>query len=266
MEIISSRDQTVKDCLIEHNFSKKVIRSLKYVYVLNKEVRLWQEVKKGDVLTIPIKEEISDVIPRKGNINIVYEDNFILIVNKPEKMSSQPNIGHYEDSLANYIKYYYEENNINSTIHLVNRLDYDTSGLVLVAKSSYIHNLFKKVDIIKKYYAVVSGIIKEDGIIKAPIIRDGKIRVVGGNKMAITEYKVIESKTNTLLDILLHTGRTHQIRVHMKYINHPIVGDSLYGSGDNLALESYYLKFIHPITKNVIEIKLDLENRLKEVI
>ncbi len=266
MEIISSRDQTVKDCLIEYNFSRKVIRSLKYVYVLNKEVRLWQEVKKGDVLTIPIKEEISDVIPRKGNINIVYEDEFILIVNKPEKMSSQPNIGHYEDSLANYIKYYYEENNINSTIHLVNRLDYDTSGLVLVAKSSYIHNLFKKVDIIKKYYAVVSGIIKDDGIINAPIVRDGKIRVVGGNKMAITEYKVIESKTNTLLDILLHTGRTHQIRVHMKYINHPIVGDSLYGSGDNLALESYYLKFIHPITKNVIEVKLDLENRLKEVI
>ncbi len=266
MEIISNRDQTVKDCLIEHNFSRKVIRSLKFVYVNDKEVRLWQDVKKGDTLIVPIKDETSDVIPTKGNINIIYEDDYILIVNKPAKISSQPNLGHYTDSLSNYIKYYYEENNINSTVHLVNRLDYDTSGLVLVAKSSYIHNLFKKVDIEKKYYAVVSGIIKDSGIIEAPIIRDGKIRVVGGNKLAITEYKVIEAKTNTLLDIKLHTGRTHQIRVHMKYINHPIIGDPLYGDGDNLALESYYLKFIHPITKREIEVKLDLENRLMEVI
>ena len=266
MEIKSSKKQIVRDCLIEHNFSRKVIRSLKYVYVNNKEVRLWQEVNEGDTLVVPIKEETSDVIPTKGSLDIIYEDNYLLIVNKPSKMSTQPNIGHYEDSLANYIKYYFEENNINSTVHLVNRLDYDTSGLVLVAKSSYIHNLFKKVNIEKRYYAVVSGIIESNGIINAPIIRDGKIRVVGGSKEAITEYRVIESKTNTLLDVILHTGRTHQIRVHMKYINHPIVGDPLYGYGDNLALESYYLKFVHPITEELIEEKIELENRLKEVI
>ena len=266
MKIVSSKKQIVRDCLIEHNFSRKVIRSLKYVYVNDKEVRLWQEVNEGDTLDVPVKEETSDVISTKGSLNIVYEDDDILIVNKPHKMSTQPNIGHYTDSLANYIKYYFEENNINSTVHLVNRLDYDTSGLVLVAKSSYIHNLFKKVNIEKKYYAVVSGVVKESGRIDAPIIRDGKIRVVGGDKRAITEYRVIETKTNTLLDITLHTGRTHQIRVHMKYINHPIVGDPLYGYGDNLALESYYLKFIHPITNKLIEVKLDLEKELKEVI
>ena len=266
MEIVCKKDQTVKDCLIEYNFSKKVIRSLKYVYVDDKEVRLWQTVNACDVLVVPIKEELSDVTPTKGEIDVKYEDEYILIVNKKNKVSTQPNIGHYTDSLANYIKYYFEENNINSTVHLVNRLDYETSGLVLVAKSSYIHNLFKKIDIEKKYYAVCEGIIDNDGIIEEPIVRDGKTRVVGGSKLAITEYHVLDKKTNTLLECILHTGRTHQIRVHLKHINHPLVGDNLYGEGDNLALQSYYLKFKHPIYDKIIEVKLELEDRLKEVI
>ena len=266
MEIVSKKSQTVKDCLIEYNFSKKVIRSLKYVYVNDKEVRLWQTVNAGDILVVPIKEEESDVIATKGEIDIKYEDEYILIVNKKNKVSTQPNVGHYTDSLANYIKFYFEENNINSTVHLVNRLDYETSGLVLVAKSSYIHNLFKKIDIEKKYYAVCEGIIDSDGIIEEPIVRDGKIRVVGGDKLAITEYHILDKKTNTLLECILHTGRTHQIRVHLKHINHPLVGDNLYGEGDNLALQSYYLKFKHPIYDKVIEVKLELEDRLKEVI
>ena len=266
MLIKNTKKQTVKELLIEYNFSKKVIRGLKFVYVNNEEIRLWMEIEKDMVVDVPIKDEKSDVIPTKGSIDIIYEDDDLLIVNKPNKVSTQPNIGHYDDSLANYIKYYFEANNINSTVHLVNRLDYETSGLVLVAKSSYVHNLFKKVDIIKKYYAVCSGIIDSDGIIEKPIIRDGKIRVIGGSKMAKTEYHVLESKTNTLLDIKLYTGRTHQIRVHMKSINHPVIGDNLYGDGENLALQSYYLSFIHPISNKKIEVKLDLENRLKEVI
>ena len=264
MEIVNKKNQTVRECLEEYNFSRKVIRSLKYVYINNMEVRLWQETKEGDILVVPIKDETSDVIPTKGNLDIIYEDEYILIVNKKNKVSTQPNIGHYYDSLANYIKYYFEENNINSTVHLVNRLDFETSGLVLVAKSSYIHNLFKKIDITKKYYAVVEGIIDSDGIIEKPIIREGKIRVIGGDKLSITEYHVIDKKTNTLLDIILHTGRTHQIRVHMKSINHPVLGDNLYGNGDNLALQSYYLKFKHPTRDKIIEVSIELEERLKE--
>jgi len=266
MIIKSSKKQTVKDCLIENNFSRKVIRSLKFVYVDNKEVRLWQEVLENTIIDVPIKDETSDVIPTKGNLNIVYEDPYIMVINKPNKMSTQPNIGHYTDSLANYIKYYFEEHNIDNTVHLVNRLDFETSGLVLVAKSSYIHNLFKKVKINKKYYAVVEGLLDSDGIIEKPIIRDGKYRVIGGDKLAITEYKILKKNKNTLIECILHTGRTHQIRVHMKSIGHAIVGDNLYGVGDNLALESYYLSFIHPITNNNIEIKIDLESRLSEVI
>lgn len=266
MIIKASKKETIKECLEENNFSRKVIRSLDFCYVDNKEFRLWMTVEKDTLVDVPIKKEESDVIPTKGDVDIVYEDNDLLIVNKKNKMSTQPNIGHYTDSLSNYIKYYFDSNNIDSTVHLVNRLDYETSGLVLVAKSSYVHNLFKKVKITKKYYAVVSGIIDKDGIIEKPIIREGKYRVIGGEKMAITEYHVIESKTNTLVECILHTGRTHQIRVHMKSIDHPIVGDNLYGFGDNLALQSYYLSFIHPISKKEIEVKLDLENRLKEVI
>ena len=266
MIIKAKKRQTVKECLIDYNFSKKVIRYLKYVYVDNKEYRLWMEVDENTIIDVPIKDEVSDVIPTKGIIDIVYEDEDILIVNKKNKMSTQPNVGHYEDSLANYIKYYFEENDINSTVHLVNRLDFETSGLVLVAKSSYVHNLFKKVKILKKYYAVVSGIIESDGIIDKPIIRDGAIRVIGGNKKSITEYHVIRHNVNTLVECILHTGRTHQIRVHFKSINHPVVGDNLYGEGSNLALQSYYLEFIHPVTDKNIKVELDLEDRLKEVI
>ena len=266
MIVRSSKTQTAKECLEENGFSKKVIRSLKYVIVDGIEVRLWMNVEENKNIIVPLKEETSDCISTKGELDILYEDEYILIVNKKNKVSSQPNVGHYTDSLANNIKYYYETKGINNTVHLVNRLDYETSGLVLVAKSSYIHNLFKKVDIIKKYYAVVEGILDNDGIIEKPIIRDGKIRVIGGEKNAITEYHVLNKKTNTLIECILHTGRTHQIRVHMKSINHPVVGDNLYGNGDNLALQSYYLKFIHPITKDNIEVKLELEERLKEVI
>ena len=266
MIIRSSKCQTVKECLEENNFSRKKIRSLKYVIVDGKEVRLWMNVDSNVDIIVPLKEEESDCISTKGELDIRYEDDDILIVNKKNKISTQPNIGHYSDSLANNIKYYFEENNINSTVHLVNRLDFETSGLVLVAKSSYVHNLFKRIDIKKKYYAVVEGIVENDGIIEKPIIRDGKIRVIGGDKMAITEYHVIKYNTNTLIECILHTGRTHQIRVHMKSINHPIVGDNLYGNGDNLALQSYYLEFIHPITKKEIKVELDLEERLKEVI
>ena len=266
MIIRSSKHQTVKECLEENNFSKKVIRSLKYVIVDGIEIRLWMDVEPNKDIIVPLKEEVSDCISTKGELDIKYEDDYILIVNKKNKVSSQPNVGHYTDSLANNIKYYYEEKGINNTVHLVNRLDFETSGLVLVAKTSYIHNLFKKVDIKKKYYAVVEGIIDSDGIIDKPIIKDGKIRVIGGDRQAITEYHVLECKTNTLIECILHTGRTHQIRVHMKSINHPVIGDNLYGNGDNLALESYYLEFIHPITKENIKVELELEDRLKEVI
>lgn len=264
MRIISSKKQTVKECLEENNFSRKVIRGLDCVYVDNKEIRLWMEIEENTIIDVPIKKEESDIIPTKGEIDIIYEDNDILIVNKKNKVSTQPNIGHYTDSLANFIKYYFEEHNIDSTVHLVNRLDFETSGLVLVAKSSYVHNLFKKVKILKKYYAVCEGIIDDDGIIEKPIIREGKFRIIGGDKIAITEYKVLKKNKNTLIECILHTGRTHQIRVHMKSINHPVVGDNLYGSGDDLALQSYFLEFIHPITKKEIKVELELENRLLE--
>ena len=117
MIIKTSKKETIKECLEENNFSRKVIRSLDFCYVDNKEFRLWMTVEKDTLVDVPIKKEESDVIPTKGDIDIVYEDNDLLIVNKKNKMSTQPNIGHYTDSLSNYIKYYFDSNNIDKSTY-----------------------------------------------------------------------------------------------------------------------------------------------------
>ena len=267
MKIVSSKRQTIKECLEENNFSKHIIRNMKknHISIGTEKKRLWETVLEKETLEIGFGIEESTIIPVKGDINVVFEDEYILIVNKPNNQASMPNRGHYKTSLANYVKYYFERNKIFNTIHLVNRLDYPTSGLVLIAKNKLIHGLLFKTDIKKKYYAVVVGKI-ESGVIEKPIQKDNNKRTIGGDTMAKTEYNVIKHKTNSLLDINLITGRTHQIRVHMAYLNHPIVGDKLYGSGQDLALQSYYLQFIHPITKNDMVIQIDLEERLESKI
>lgn len=261
MKIICKKKQTIKECLKENNVSRHFIRSIKTVMVNDLEKRLWEEIEENQVIEINIIEE-SMIVPTEGNLNIIYEDDDILVVNKPHDMASMPNRGHYRNSLANYVKYYFETKKINSTIHLVNRLDYLTSGLVLIAKNKLIHALFSKIEIKKKYYAVVNGII-ESGIIEKPISKiDGRWQV-GGDAYAKTKYEVLEQKKNTLLDIELFTGRTHQIRAHMQFLNHSIIGDK---EESNLALQSYFLEFIHPVKKEKMTFVLELEDGLKKEI
>lgn len=257
---------SVLDFLEKKGYSRNLIIKLKKQGIMiNDNIgRLDMILKSNDMLKIIMPDESSNIVPINGKLNIVYEDSYILVLYKPHGIATIPTRAHYERSLANYIMSYFIENGIKSTIHLVNRLDLETAGLVLVAKSSFVHNLFSRIDIKKKYYALVHGALSS-GIINLPIKKCGenttKRMVSPDGKEAITKYEVIKVINDcSLVDIELFTGRTHQIRVHFSHLGYPLVGDSLYGHNDGiLRLESYYLSFIHPISGELIEINKDYE-------
>ncbi len=224
---------------------------------------------KNNILLINFdyEEDSSNIVPTKMDLDIVYEDEWILIVNKSAGIAIHPSVLHYSDSLCNGIKYYFNSISLNKKIRPVNRLDFNTSGLVIFAKCEYIQeclisqmkkNLFKK-----EYLAICEGSfdIKSDTI-SLPIARkDNSIieRCISENgQQSITHYEVLkEFKNYTLIKCILETGRTHQIRVHLSAIGHPLLGDTLYGNKSDLinrqALHCYKLKFIHPITKVDLE-------------
>lgn len=236
----------------------------------------------GDVLTIDLSyaEDNSNIVPTKMDLNIVYEDNYILAINKPSGMAVHPSILHFDDSLANGVKYYFDKINLQKKIRAVNRIDLNTSGLVLFAKNEYIQeSLIKQMntsDFQKTYLAVVEGNFdKTCGTINAPIARkensiiEREINKNGQN--AITHYEVLKSFDNySLVKCMLETGRTHQIRVHMAHIGHPLLGDTLYGSNQTLinrqALHSYKMDFIHPISKNILVLEAPVADDIKQLL
>ena len=207
-------------------------------------------------------------------IEILYEDDYFLIINKPAGIPVHPSTLHFNDTLSNGVKYYYDKNNINKKIRIVTRLDRNTSGIVVIAKNEYIQEQLiyqmKKGLFQKEYIAICNGIFKDKaGTIDANIKRKANSiieRCISNNgQTAITEYKVIEEKDNkSKVLVKLKTGRTHQIRVHMAYIGHPIIGDDLYGKSSNFinrqALHAYKIYFIHPILNKKIEIESKLPN------
>lgn len=227
-------------------------------------------VKIGDKLIIDFNynEDNSNIVPTEMNLDIVYEDDWLLIVNKPSGIAIHPSILHFNNSLSNGIRAYFDKIGLKKKIRPVNRLDKDTSGLVIFAKCEYIQeclSLQMQEGILKKeYLCLVSGTINQkSGTINLPIARkEGSIMercIDEKGKQAITHYKVIkEFKNYSLVECRLETGRTHQIRLHMASIGHPLLGDTLYGTNSSLisrqALHSYKIKFIHPITKKEIEL------------
>lgn len=222
-------------------------------------------LKPNDIVDIILPEEESSINCIPGNLNIVYEDDYLLIVDKPNNIPVIGTRAHYDYHLSGIVANYFKLNNIKSTIHLVNRLDLETSGLVIFAKHQYIHGLFAQspFKIKKRYYALVEGILdKKSDVINAPILKiDGQMKRIidpSGQK-AQTAYKVIaENNGNSLVDIELLTGRTHQIRIHFSSINHPLVGDSLYGnSNTGVCLQSYGLDFVHPILLTSLHFELN---------
>lgn len=260
---------------ISTKLKNKLIRQ-KNIYLNGKFVDTRIDLKIGDEIIIDFNyfEDNSNIIPTKMSLEIVYEDDWLLVINKPAGITIHPSILHFNDSLSNGIRYYFDEINFKKKIRPINRLDKDTSGLVLFAKCEYIQEILNtSKDIKKEYLCLCSGIFKEkSGTINKPIARkNGSIieRCIDKNgKKAITHYKVLkEFNTYSLVSCLLETGRTHQIRVHMASISHPLLGDSLYSLPSSLisrqALHCYKIEFTHPITKNRFELTASIPKDFK---
>ncbi len=210
-----------------------------------------------------------------GRGTIYYEDEFLLVINKPAGMLVHPTVKEDGTTLYNYVKNYYEQNGIPSGLHPVSRLDRNTSGLVIFAKQPRIQFLLSQQQAVKKYLGITNTLPPAAaGIIEAPIARkEGSIieRCVSENgKYARTDYRVLcTGKGHALLELTLHTGRTHQIRVHLAHIGCPLYNDNLYGTPgpqSRHALHSAYLKFTHPATGQIIEISCGLPEDLRKII
>ncbi len=244
------------------------------VLVNGQSVNVSYKVKIGDVIEYSLDlNEDTDITPEDIPIDIVYEDDDLLVINKASGMVVHPAPGHYTGTLVNALLYRFNLNSGEANRPgIVHRLDKDTSGLMLVAKNEFIHEklseMIGKKDVERKYLAIVDGLIKHDtGTIDAPIGRDTnnrqKMAVTDVNgKDSITHFKVLERfDNNTFIECILETGRTHQIRVHMNYIGYPINNDPLYGRGKatefGQMLHSYSIKFNHPRTDKELSFRVD---------
>nr|WP_202406207.1 RluA family pseudouridine synthase [Pontibacillus yanchengensis] len=254
-------------------FSRSMVKVVKFdgAILLNEEpVSVKARLKEGDVLELhfPAEERGPHLHPVDRPIVVLYEDADVLVLHKPAGLATIPSIHHLEDTLSNRIISYYNKKNISYTVHVVTRLDVDTSGIVLIAKHRLAHSILsskqEKGEIRRTYKAIVTGALADrKGTITAPIGRnyDSLIerKVTPDGREAITHYKVeVETQDYSLVDVRLETGRTHQIRVHFSYLGHPLLGDDLYGGKRDLierqALHCTSLVFPHPMSGEEIRV------------
>lgn len=256
------------------------------VLVNEKETKSKYKVKSGDIITVMFPElQMLKVEPENIPLDILYEDNDVIVINKPQNMVVHPAAGNYNGTLVNALLYHCKDlSGINGVIRpgIVHRIDKDTTGVLVIAKNNNAHHFLaeqlKEHSMNRIYIALCEGIIKEDTItINKPIGRNPKDRlkmgIVQGGKEAITHVEVIERfKDHTLVKCKLETGRTHQIRVHMASINHPLVGDPLYGykkqkfNLNGQVLHAKLLGFIHPSSREYMEFTTELPEYFKELI
>ena len=277
IKIISEneKDTNIKEFLLQHGFTATLIKKVKFggVSINGQTVTMRGTVRPGDTVFVNFPDSISEGIPPiEMPLDIIYEDDYMIAVNKPKNMPTHPSKGNNLPTLANGIMAYFDGNH---TFRSINRLDRDTSGIVLMAKDAYsaaaLSNSMKKGEFKKKYIAKIAGVPKEKhGIIDAPIRREseGEMKriVADDGKRAVTEYTVLcDNGENSLVEVLLHTGRTHQIRVHFSYIGHPLVGDFLYGErieNESYSLHCFELTLPHPKTKETMILRTKCEFEL----
>lgn len=271
---------------VSRSYIQKLIKE-NLVYVNDKHMKSSYLVKEGDFIKVNLPEPKKlEIVPEDIPIDIVYEDKDVAIINKSQDMVVHPAPGNYTGTLVNALIFHIDNlSSINGIIRpgIVHRLDKDTSGLLIIAKNDNAHRILsenlKERNIKRVYMALVHGVLSNDeGTINAPIGRHGtdrkKMAVTQKNsKEAITHYKVLDRYNNyTLIEVKLETGRTHQIRVHMAHINHPVVGDPVYSKGknefglDKQMLHAYKLGFLHPSTGEYMEFKTDLPEYFKNIL
>lgn len=265
--------------------SDRLITKLKKankIYLNDLQTYTKKSLTVGDTVSVLIdfEEDNSNIVASNIPLNIIYEDDYLLVLNKPANIAIHPSILHFDNSLSNGVKFYFDKLGLKKKIRIVNRLDRNTSGIVIFAKNEYIQEcLIKQMktnEFKKEYLAIAKGILEsKSGTLNFPIARkEGSIierTVTSDGDSAITHYDVVKEFNNlSLVHIVLETGRTHQIRVHFSHIGHPILGDTLYGSPSELinrqALHSYKLTFIHPVTKKVLSLEAPLPNDIKNII
>ena len=272
---------------LDDNFSRAKIQKLideELILVNDKVIKSSYKVSNGDVILITDKEEDMSVKPEKMDIDIVYEEDDVRVINKKSGVVVHPAPGNYSGTLVNGLMYLSKDlSHVNGEFRpgIVHRIDKDTSGLLIVAKNDKAHRILaeelKEKKIKRKYIALVSGVINHDiGEIDAPIGRDPsdrkKMCVTSTNsKDAITHFRVLERYKNaSLIECELETGRTHQIRVHMKYINHPVINDPVYGKSNHgefgQLLHAKEITFTHPTTKEVMTFSCEVPEEFNKIL
>lgn len=257
------------------------------VTVNNKTVKANYKLRTGDIVTMNIPESVPlEIIPQNIPLDILYEDDDVIVINKPQGMVVHPAPGHYTDTLVNALLYHCGDSlsGINGIMRpgIVHRIDMDTSGVIMAAKNNNAHRSLAlqlaEHSITRKYNAIVYNNIKEDeGTIDKPLGRNPsdrkKMAVVPGGRRAVTHYRVLDRlRKFTYIEAQLETGRTHQIRVHMTYAGHPLLGDSVYGSKKqpfNLkgqVLHARVLGFVHPVTGEYMEFESPLPEYFQKLL
>lgn len=271
---------------ISRSFAKKLLDN-KNVTVNGKSVKSNYKLKLNDFINVTVPEpKTLEICANDIDLDIIYEDEDLIVINKPQGMVVHPAVGNYEGTLVNALLAHCGENlsEINGVIRpgIVHRIDKDTSGCLVVAKNNHTHlSLVKQIKehtVTRKYIAIVHGNIKEDSVtIDAPIGRHPidrkKMAVVAGGRRAVTHFTVLERFGEyTLIEAKLETGRTHQIRVHMSYINHPVLGDPIYGPKkqkfklQGQALHAKTLGFIHPTKNKYMEFEAPVPRYFEELL
>ena len=284
---ITAKDagKTIETFLLENEYTPSCIKHLKKapkrITVNGKWEFVNKVLKEGDLLETTFVEEVAseNIVAVEMPLDIVYEDEDILVINKGANVPIHPSKGYEESSLANGVMHYYEKQSVPFVFRSVNRLDQNTTGLVIVAKNMFsgaiLCESMRKRDIHRTYLAITEGEIPEKGTITFPIgRREGSAveRCIDENgQSAVTHYeKVRYANGHSLAKIQLETGRTHQIRLHMRAIGHPLPADALYNPNfsviDRHALHSWKLEFPHPITKEIMSFEQELPEDMRKVL